>query len=204
MKKKLLMLMGILAVLSPELVKASELSNISQEEKLNWNRHTMSKTITYECQGEAKEYAFDQEITVDGTKYILKDSNYEVIDVEKPDAIKREEKVVTYTNLTEDEVSQIKKKLEENGIAYELKETDVQEQIQTDDVTSCRLSGLVYEEPEEYAKEDLIDYTAPVTGETIQLSLPFESKELIDPYSWRDGFRMDVTVEVFDADVPGM
>lgn len=203
MKKKLLMLMGILAVLSPELVKASELSNISQEEKLNWNRHTISKTITYECQGEAKEYAFDQEITIDGTKYILKDSNYEVTDVKKPDAVEQKKKVVTYSNLTEGEVSQIKKKLKENGIAYELKETDVQEQIQTDDVTSYRLSGLVYEEPAsgEYAKEELIEYTSPVTGEIIQLSLPFESKELIDPYSWRDGFQMNVAIEEFDAEV---
>lgn len=87
MKKKLLMLMGILAVLSPELVKASELSNISQEEKLNWNRHSYSKTVTYECLGEAKEYEFDQEITVNGMKYVLKSSDYTVTDVIKPDAI---------------------------------------------------------------------------------------------------------------------
>lgn len=201
MKQRMLILVGILAFTFPGIANAADISNVTQTEKMNWNRHTYSKTVTYESLGEAKEYEFEQEITVNGTKYLLKNSNYSVTNVVKPDSIEQKEKVVSYTGLTEKEVAQIKKEIEENGITYELKESKVQEYLHTEDISSYGLSGLVYQEPEIYEKEDLIDYTSPVTGESLQLALPFESMDLITPYSWREGFRMNVTIEAFDLDV---
>lgn len=169
--------------------------------KYNWNHRYYTETVEYTCAGEAVDYDFEPQMQIKNQLYHLQECESEVINMEEV-PIEREEKVVTYHDLTAEEVEEVNKDLTEAGISYELTETTVKPLEQTENVTSYLMSGLVYAEPsqEEIPKTDTIEYESPITQEVTEQILPYQSMVLTTPYEWRDGFNLDFTLEVYDAE----
>ena len=199
-KKKIITAVLLVTAIVTTPVFAVE-TNETKHGKYNWNHRYYTETVEYTCTGEVVDYEFDPEMQIKNQLYSLQESESEIVDTEEV-AVEREEKVVTYNDLTADEVDAIKKELSESGLNYELTDTQVQGKEQTEQVTSYVMSGLVYEEPKqtEIPAIDTIEYVSPITEEQTSQSLPYQSTVLTTPYEWRDGFDLNFTLEVYDAE----
>lgn len=200
MKKKGILVVAILmlcVIATPVFADSVE----KKHGKYNWNHRYYTETVEYTCAGEAVDYDFEPQMQIKNQLYHLQECESEVVNMEEV-PIEREEKVVTYHDLTAEEVEEVNKDLTEAGISYELTETTVKPLEQTENVTSYLMSGLVYAEPsqEEIPKTDTIEYESPITQEVTEQILPYQSMVLTTPYEWRDGFNLDFTLEVYDAE----
>lgn len=194
---------ALLAVLTgtTPVFAANSVSDVKTSSVYNWNHNYYTETVEYTCIGSVEEYVFEPEITLQNRKYELLSSDTEVVTVEEPD-IQPDKKTVTFTGLTSAELEGIEKSLQESGVSYELSEQDVTIQEQTEQLSSYQMSGLVYAEPDinSIPATDSIEYDSPITQETTVQELPFKNMELSTPYAWRDGFELNFTLEVYEAE----
>lgn len=179
----------------------NSVSDVKTSSAYNWNHNYYTETVEYTCIGSVEEYVFEPEITLRNRKYELLSSDTEVVTVEEPD-IQPDKKTVTFTGLTLTELEGIEKSLQESGVSYELSEQEVTKQEQTEQLSSFRMSGLVYAEPDmnSIPATDSIEYDSPITQETTVQELPFKNMELSTPYEWREDFELNFTLEVYEAE----
>lgn len=206
MKKRIYLALGMLAtigIMSPVAATfADSISETHTEGEYNWNHMVYTETVKFTCVGEVEDYSFPDELNMENQVYELVESSGAVVsEVEEPE-IERETKTVTFTNVTGEEVESIQQYLDESGVRYELFETDTVTLEQNEEVSSYLTTGYVYKAPElnEIPATDTIEYESPITKEITTQTLPYQSMELISPYTWQDGFDLNLTFEIMDAE----
>lgn len=204
MKRKICFILGILAAIGmiAPVVFADSVSDLGTEGEYNWDHTVYTQTVEFTCVGEVEDYTFPAELEMENRVYeLVKSSDVVVSSVEEPE-LEREIKTVTFTNVTGEEVESIQEYLDESGVRYELSEMDTVALEQSEEVSSYLTTGYVYKTPElnEIPATDTIEYESPITRETTTQTLPYQNMELVSPYTWQDGFSLNLTFEIMDAE----